>query len=97
MCWGVPAKVREVKGLTAIVDFGEGSLKEVVIAVDEVKEGDLVVVHAGAIVGKMSGEELTGYLELFREMVLSLSNDSEEVKRLDRELHRYKEYLGVRE
>lgn len=77
MCWGVPARVKEIKGLTAVVDFGGGSLKEVVVAVDNIEEGDLVIVHAGAIVGKMSEEELTGYLKLFEEMVLSLSNGLE--------------------
>jgi len=56
MCWAIPGKVVEVKGFLAKVDF-EGSIKEVILAVDGVKEGDIVMVHAGVAITKMSEEE----------------------------------------
>jgi len=74
MCWGVPAKVQKIKGVTAIVDFGKGSLKEVIVAAENIKENDLVVVHAGVIIGKISDDYLNSYLNLAEQL---LSNEDQ--------------------
>ncbi len=94
MCWGVPARVVEIREYTAIVDFGGGSTREVVLAANGIKEGDLVMVHAGAIIGRISEEEILSSLELYKEMATSLA-DSEERREIEEYIQRYKQLLGV--
>ena len=66
MCLGVPGIVVEVKGEIAVVDFG-GIRREVdTLLVPDVKPGDYVVVHAGAIIEKIDKktfEEMIKYLQ----------------------------------
>ena len=73
MCWAVPAKVLEVRGMTALVDFGRGVEKEVIVAVSDIKEGDLVLVHAGAIISKVRAEEVLKSIEIYKEMAVELA------------------------
>jgi len=80
---------------TALVDFGGGSTREVVLAAKDVKEGDLVMVHAGAIIGRISEEELLSSLELYKEMAVSLA-DGEERREIEEYIERYKQLLGVK-
>jgi len=75
MCWGVPARVVEVKGLEAIVDFGGGVRRRVLVGVSEVRAGDVVVVHAGVIIGKMRTEEALAVLEVYAELSAELATD----------------------
>jgi hydrogenase expression/formation protein HypC len=86
MCWGIPAKVLAINELTAKVDFGDGSIKEVLIAIgDELHIGDFVLVHAGAIISKISLEDLLTSFEYLKEMAIEAAKengiDPEEVKR----------------
>jgi len=74
MCWAVPAKVVEVRDDIAVVDFGSGMMKEVLVAIGErVEPGDVVLVHAGAVISKINEEELISTIELYRELAESLS------------------------
>ena len=68
MCWGTPARVVGLSGHTALVDFG-GVRKEVLLGVREVSPGDLVMVHAGVVIGKISFEDLMTNVALYREML----------------------------
>ncbi len=47
MCLAIPARVLSIEGTKANVDFGQGVLREVNIALVDVKVGDYVIVHAG--------------------------------------------------
>ncbi len=96
MCWGVPARVVKIGEYTAVVDFGGGSTREVVLAAKDVREGDLVMVHAGAIIGRISEEELLSSLELYKEMALSLA-EGREREEIERYIEKYKQLLGVRD
>ncbi len=74
MCLGVPGIVVELKKeeKEAIVDFG-GVRKEVdAFLVDDLKPGDYVIVHAGAIIAKISEEEYKEIKEAFDELVKAL-------------------------
>ena len=99
MCWGVPARVKEIKEFTALVDFGGGSIREVVLAAKGIREGDLVMVHAGAIIGKVSEEEIISSLELYKEMAMDLAKSGggsgEELKEIEEYIERYKKLLGL--
>lgn len=86
MCWGVPAKVLAINELVAKVDFGDGSIKEVLIAIgDELHVGDFVLVHAGVIISKISLEDLLKSFEYMKEMEIEAAKeegiDPEEIKR----------------
>ncbi|MFB0567796.1 MAG: HypC/HybG/HupF family hydrogenase formation chaperone, partial [Candidatus Bathyarchaeia archaeon] len=47
MCLAIPAKVVEIKGDVARVDFGAGTMRDVNISLVEAKVGEYVIVHAG--------------------------------------------------
>ncbi len=64
MCLGVPARVVEVRGEIALVDFGGGVLREVYVStLEEVKPGDYVIVHAGIAIEKIKYEEYKALME----------------------------------
>ncbi|GBC70756.1 hypothetical protein HRbin02_00526 [Candidatus Calditenuaceae archaeon HR02] len=63
MCLGVYGKVVRVEEELAVVDFGGGLTKDALVGVEEIREGDYVVVHAGTIVSRLSDEE---FMEVFR-------------------------------
>lgn len=69
MCWGTPAKVIEVGEYTALVDFG-GVRKEVLVGVEGLSADELVVVHAGVVIGKLSLPDLLANVALYREMLV---------------------------
>ncbi|HDJ84022.1 MAG TPA: HypC/HybG/HupF family hydrogenase formation chaperone [Desulfurococcaceae archaeon] len=72
MCLGVPGIVIEVKGHEAVVDFG--GVRKIVDAflVEDLKPGDYVIVHAGAIIAKISEEEFKSIKEIFDELSKAL-------------------------
>lgn len=68
MCWGVPARVLDIDGMIAKVDFG-GSVKDVLIINDDIKQGDLVIVHAGAIIGKIEDKEIENTIRIYGDLL----------------------------
>ncbi len=73
----------------AQVDFGDGVLRKVDIsALDDVKPGDVVIIHAGIAIEKMKENELNRMIESIQELIGELeSRDPEEILR---------EILGVK-
>lgn len=69
MCLAIPAKVINVEGDEARVDFGEGVLREVNVALVEAKVGDYVLVHAGYAIQVLSEEEALETLCLWSEVL----------------------------
>lgn len=69
MCLAIPAKVVQVgDGDSAVVDLG-GVKKEISLAlVDDVAEGDYVIVHVGYALNKLDPEEAEKTLALFAEI-----------------------------
>ncbi len=69
MCLAIPAKVVQVgDGDMAVVDLG-GVKKEISLAlVDDVAEGDYVIVHVGYALNKLDPEEAEKTLALFAEI-----------------------------
>ena len=98
MCWAVPARVVEVEGLTAKVDFGGGAVRTVIVACDDVKVGDVVLVHAGAIIGKVRPEELFETLKLYAELAVELAvqsgmNREEALKQVEAQLAEWRRWV----
>jgi len=70
MCLAVPAKIIEITGDLAKVDFGSGVLREVNITlVEEAKKGDYILVHAGYAIQLLDEEEAEETLRLWREFL----------------------------
>ena len=69
MCLAIPAKVLEKKGDVAEVDFGEGTLREVNIALVKVDVGEYVIVHAGFAIEVLDEVEAKETLNLWNEIL----------------------------
>lgn len=74
MCWGVPAVVKKIfdDGIRALVDFGDGIEREVVIGLsdEEIRVGDTVLVHAGVIISRIDEKDLEEH-KRYMELLLS--------------------------
>lgn len=75
MCLAIPARVTSVSGDKAQVDFGEGVLREVNIALVEAKVDDYVLVHAGYAIQKMDQKEALETLNLWNEVLDAAENE----------------------
>lgn len=69
MCLAVPAKVLQVEGSMAHVDFGDGTLREVNVSLVDVQIGKYVIVHAGFAIEVLDQEEAQETLDLWRELL----------------------------
>jgi len=67
MCWATPGRiVGMVDDAIVRVDFG-GIEREAIVGFEGVQIGDLVMVHSGVVLGKITTSELTSNLGLFME------------------------------
>jgi hydrogenase expression/formation protein HypC len=69
MCLAIPAKVVTRKNDLAQVDFGEGVLREVNVALVDAKVGDYVLVHAGYAIQVLDQKEAQETLNLWNEIL----------------------------
>ncbi|MCD6506761.1 HypC/HybG/HupF family hydrogenase formation chaperone [Candidatus Poribacteria bacterium] len=68
MCMAVPMRVVEIHGDLGIVELG-GVRREVSLQLlEDVRENDYVIVHAGFAIEKLDEEAAGETLELFRRM-----------------------------
>ncbi|NJE06314.1 HypC/HybG/HupF family hydrogenase formation chaperone [Thermococcus sp. M36] len=68
MCLAVPAKVLEIKGNVAIVDFGGVKREARLDLLPDVKVGDYVIVHTGFAIEKLDEERAREILEAWDEV-----------------------------
>jgi len=69
MCLAIPAKVLEVQGEIAKVDFGQGVAREVNIMLVDARVGEYVLVHAGYAIQVVDQEAAEESLRLWRELL----------------------------
>ena len=69
LCLAIPAKVLEVKGNVAKVDFGQGVAREVNVMLVDAKVGEYVLVHAGYAIEKMDQKAAEESLETWRQVL----------------------------
>lgn len=69
MCLAIPAKVLEVNGDVAKVDFGQGVAREVNIMLVDAKVGEYVLVHAGYAIEKLDKKAAEESLKTWREIL----------------------------
>ena len=66
LCLAIPAKVLEVNGDVAKVDFGQGVAREVNIMLVEAIVGEYVLVHAGYAIETLDQEAAEESLNTWR-------------------------------
>ena len=69
MCLAIPAKVLEVQGDLAKVDFGQGVAREVNVMLVDAHVGEYVLVHAGYAIQVVDQEAAEESLRLWRELL----------------------------
>jgi hydrogenase expression/formation protein HypC len=69
MCLAIPAKVVEISGNTAKVDFGAGTVREVDVSLVDAKIGEYVIVHAGYAIEVLDRKAAEETLALWNEIL----------------------------
>lgn len=69
MCLAIPAKVIEIRGNTAKVDFGEGVLRAVNVTLVNPRLGEYVLVHAGYAIQVIDRKAAEETLRLWEEIL----------------------------
>ena len=69
LCLAIPAKVLEVNGDVAKVDFGQGVTREVNVMLVDARVGEYVLVHAGYAIETLDQEAAEESLKVWRELL----------------------------
>ena len=69
MCLAIPAKVLEVNGDVAKVDFGHGVAREVNVMLVDACVGEYVLVHAGYAIETLDQDAAEESLKVWRELL----------------------------
>jgi hydrogenase expression/formation protein HypC len=69
MCLAIPAKVVEIHGDTAKVDFGAGTTRNVNVSLVEATVGEYVIVHAGYAIEVLDQKAAEETLALWNEIL----------------------------
>ncbi|UCD26653.1 MAG: HypC/HybG/HupF family hydrogenase formation chaperone [Candidatus Bathyarchaeota archaeon] len=69
MCLAIPAKVLEIQGDVAKVDFGQGVVRDVNVMLVEARVGKYVLVHAGYAIQVLDQEAAEETLRLWEELL----------------------------
>ena len=73
MCLAIPAKVLEVNGDMAKVDFGGVQRNVILTLIDSVEVGEYLLIHAGYAIEKQSPEYAEETLKMMSDFVESRS------------------------
>lgn len=66
MCYAIPAKIMELDGDTAVVDYGGVEKKVNISLVSNPKVGDYVLIHAGFAIEKIQKRSAEESLAIIR-------------------------------
>ena len=69
MCLAIPAKILEIQGDVAKVDFGQGIVRDVNVTLVEANVGKYVLVHAGYAIQVLDQEAAEETLRLWEELL----------------------------
>ncbi len=69
MCLAIPAKVVEIKGDVAKVDFGARTMRDVNISLVEATVGEYVIVHAGFAIEVLDQKAAEETLRMWNEIL----------------------------
>ncbi|MBW3002380.1 HypC/HybG/HupF family hydrogenase formation chaperone [Candidatus Woesearchaeota archaeon] len=66
MCLAIPGKIIEIKGSTAVIDYGFEKREANASLIDDLKVGDFVIVNAGFVMDKVPEEQALKSLEAWK-------------------------------
>ncbi len=69
MCLAIPAKIMNLRGSKASVDFGQGVLREVNVSLVDARVGDYVLVHAGYAIQIVEEKEALETISLWNSIL----------------------------
>lgn len=69
MCLAIPAKIMNLRGSKASVDFGQGVLREVNVTLVDARVGDYVLVHAGYAIQIVEEKEALETISLWNSIL----------------------------
>jgi len=69
MCLAIPAKIVEIHGDMAKVDFGAGTMREVNVTLVDAKIGEYVIVHAGYAIEVLDQKAAEETLSMWNEIL----------------------------
>ncbi|MBW6409293.1 HypC/HybG/HupF family hydrogenase formation chaperone [Clostridium weizhouense] len=70
MCVAIPGKVLEIYSKYALIQFGKINKVINIMLIEDLKEGEYVLVHAGCAIEKMNEEEALETLEIFKTLIM---------------------------
>ena len=77
MCYAIPAKITEINGDDAVVDYG-GVVKKINISlVEEPAVGDYVLIHTGFAIEKLNKQSAEEALKIIKKEFERLEADGE--------------------
>lgn len=68
MCIAVPAKIEEILGSDAIINYNGIKVKANIMFIENPKVGEYVLVHAGCAIQKIDEEYARETLDIFKEL-----------------------------
>ena len=75
MCYAIPAKIIEIDGETAYVDYGGVKRKVNVSLMESIKTGDYILIHAGFAIEKLSKKSAEETLQLIHDVMQSIDEN----------------------
>jgi len=79
MCLAIPGKVISIEGNTAMVDYGGVRKKASLLVLPDVKVGDMIMVHAGFAIAKVSEQEAQETIDAFEMLDKAIAQDRENI------------------
>lgn len=76
MCYAIPAKVTEIRGEEAQVDYGGVAKKVNISLLRGLRVGDYVLVHAGFAIERLDRKSAEESLKLIEEVMLASQGGS---------------------
>ncbi len=78
MCLGIPMRIKQIDGYNALCEAKgvERNASLLVMSPDQVRVGDIVMIHLGQVMSKMTEQEAQQAWELYDEILEQQENDS---------------------
>ncbi len=79
MCLAIPGKVISIDGNTAMVDYGGVRKKASLLVLPDVKVGDMIMVHAGFAIAKVSEQEARETIDALEMLDEAIAQDRKNI------------------
>jgi hydrogenase expression/formation protein HypC len=77
MCLAIPAKVVEINGQDAVVEFHNVRRDVRLDLIDDCQIGDYVLIHAGFVINKLDEQSAQESLRLWDELIETMDAETE--------------------